>query len=36
LTTAIAIWLALYGDRLGRLRQFLGPEGSGDGHGHVH
>ena len=34
LTTAIAIWLALHGDRLGKLRQFLGPEGSGDGHGH--
>jgi uncharacterized membrane protein len=36
LTTTIAIWLALHGDRLGKLRQFLGPEGSGDGHGHVH
>lgn len=36
LTTAIAIWLALYGNRLGKLRQFLGPEGSGDGHGHVY
>jgi uncharacterized membrane protein len=36
LTTAIAIWLALYGDRLGKLRQFLGPEGGGEGHGHVH
>lgn len=36
LTTAIAIWLALYGDRLGKLRPFLGPEGSGEGQGHVH
>ncbi|MCJ7433049.1 MAG: YibE/F family protein [Anaerolineales bacterium] len=35
-TTAIAIWLALHGDQLGKLRQFLGPEGSGDGLGHVH
>lgn len=34
LTTAIAIWLALHGDRLGKLRQFLGPEGSGEGHVH--
>ncbi len=34
MTTAIAIWLALHGDQLGKLRQFLGPEGSGEGHGH--
>jgi uncharacterized membrane protein len=36
LTTAFAIGFALYGDRLGKLRRFLGPEGSGDGDGHVH
>ncbi len=34
LTTAIAIGFALRADRLGALRQFLGPEGSGDGHHH--
>lgn len=34
LTTAIAIGFALYADRLGSLRQVLGPEGSGDGHHH--
>ena len=37
LTTAIAIWMALRVDSLGWWRQFLGPEGGGDGgHGHVH
>lgn len=36
LTTVIAVSLALYSDRLGDLRLFLGPEtGSGD-HGHSH
>jgi uncharacterized membrane protein len=34
LTTAFAIGLALYGDRLGKLRRFLGPKGEGDGHSH--
>ena len=34
LTTAIAIGFALRADRLGSLRQFLGPEGSGDSHHH--
>lgn len=36
LTTAIAIFFALRVDSLGWLRQFLGPEGSGDGHSHSH
>jgi uncharacterized membrane protein len=34
LTTVIAIGFALYADRLGKLEQFLGPDGSGDGHLH--
>lgn len=34
LTTAIAIGFALRAEALGRARQFLGPEGSGDGHIH--
>ena len=37
ITTAIAIWMALRVDSLGRWRQVLGPEGGGDGgHGHAH
>lgn len=36
LTTLIAAALALYAHRLGRLRAFLGPETSGEGHGHAH
>jgi uncharacterized membrane protein len=34
LTTVIAIGLALRAERLGRLRQYLGPENSGTGHTH--
>jgi uncharacterized membrane protein len=34
LTTAVAIGFALYADRLGGLRQFLGPEGAEGGHHH--
>lgn len=34
LTTAVAIGFAFYADRLGGLRQFLGPEGAEDGHHH--
>ena len=34
LTTAIAILFALRADSLGKWRQFLGPEGSGDAHIH--
>ena len=34
LTTAIAAGLALYRQRLGKLEQFLGPEGGGSGHQH--
>jgi uncharacterized membrane protein len=36
LTTAIAILFALRADSLGRWRQVLGPEGSGESHSHVH
>jgi uncharacterized membrane protein len=36
LTTVIAIFFALSVDSLGRARQFLGPEGSGEGHPHSH
>lgn len=36
LTTAVAILFALRADSLGKWRQFLGPEGAGEGHGHVH
>lgn len=36
LTTAIAIFFALRVDSLGWLRQFLGPEGSGESHSHSH
>jgi uncharacterized membrane protein len=36
LTTAVAIGFALYADRLGGLRQVLGPEGAGGGHHHPH
>ncbi|MEP0805739.1 MAG: YibE/F family protein [Chloroflexota bacterium] len=36
LTTAIAIFFALRVESLGRWEQVLGPEGGGDGHGHVH
>jgi uncharacterized membrane protein len=36
LTTAIAILFALRADSLGKWKQFLGPEGSGESHGHVH
>ncbi len=36
LTTAIAILFAQRAELLGRWEQVLGPEGSGDGHGHVH
>jgi uncharacterized membrane protein len=36
-TTVIATWMVLRVDSLGKLRQVLGPEGSGDGgHGHAH
>ena len=34
LTTAIALLFALRADSLGKWRQVLGPEGSGEGHGH--
>jgi uncharacterized membrane protein len=34
LTTAIAAGFALYRQRLGKLEQFLGPEGGGSGHKH--
>ncbi len=34
LTTVIAIWFVQSADSLGWLRQFLGPEGSGEGHIH--
>jgi uncharacterized membrane protein len=34
LTTAIAAGFALYRHRLGKLEQFLGPEGGGAGHAH--
>ena len=36
LTTAIAIMFALRADSLAKWRQILGPEGSGNGHTHVH
>lgn len=36
LTTVIAIFFALRVDSLGWARQFLGPEGSGEGHSHSH
>jgi uncharacterized membrane protein len=36
LTTAVAILFALRADSLGKWRQFLGPEGAGEGYGHVH
>ena len=36
LTTAIAILFAQRAELLGRWEQVLGPEGSGDGHGHAH
>jgi uncharacterized membrane protein len=36
LTTAIAIMFALRADSLAKWRQILGPEGSGNGHSHVH
>jgi uncharacterized membrane protein len=36
LTTVIAILFALRADSLGKWRQILGPEGSGDGHTHVY
>ena len=36
LTTAIAILFALRADSLAKWRQILGPEGSGEGHTHVH
>ena len=36
LTTAIAILFALRADSLGRWRQVLGPDGSGESHSHVH
>ena len=35
-STAIAILFALRVESLGRWEQFLGPEGSGDEHGHTH
>jgi uncharacterized membrane protein len=35
LTTAIAILFALRADSLGKWRQFLGPEGGGEGHSHT-
>lgn len=36
LTTAIAILFALRADSLAKWKQVLGPEGSGEGHSHVH
>lgn len=36
LTTAIAIMFALRADSLEKWRQILGPEGSGESHGHTH
>jgi uncharacterized membrane protein len=36
LTTAIAILFALRADSLGKWRQVLGPEGSGESHSHAH
>jgi uncharacterized membrane protein len=36
LTTAIAILFALRADSPGKWRQFLGPDGSGESHSHVH
>jgi uncharacterized membrane protein len=36
LTTAIAILFALRADSLAKWREILGPEGSGEGHSHVH
>lgn len=36
LTTALAIGFALYSHRLGRIRPFLGPEGSAGEPGHIH
>lgn len=36
LTTFIAAALARHANRLGWLRRFLGPETSGEGHGHAH
>ncbi|NTW12469.1 MAG: YibE/F family protein [Anaerolineales bacterium] len=36
LATAIASLFALRADSLGRWEQVLGPEGGGEGHGHVH
>jgi uncharacterized membrane protein len=36
LTTAIAILFALRADSLEEWKQILGPEGTGDGHGHIH
>lgn len=36
LTTAIAILFALRAESLGKWEQFLGPEGGGEEHGHVH
>ena len=36
LTTAIAILFALRADSLGKWRQVLGPEGSGESHSHIH
>ena len=36
LTTAIAAAFALHAERLGWARQFLGPEGSGISHSHLH
>lgn len=36
ITTAIAIFFAQRAESLGRWEQVLGPEGSGEGHGHSH
>jgi uncharacterized membrane protein len=36
LTTMIAIWLALYSQKLGSLRPFLGPQTGSDDHHHHH
>ena len=36
LTTVIAIFFAQRADSLGKWEQVLGPEGSGEGHGHTH
>lgn len=36
ITTAIAIFFAQRAERLGAWEQVLGPEGSGEGHGHSH